>query len=132
MGDITQNLSRWEFACKCGCGFDTVDFETADVAQDVVDHFMVLDGKVYYVKVHSGCRCEIHNEAVQIIADPHYVPFTSTSTHMEARGIDFSIPGVHPYRIYVYLSKKYPNKYGIGKHDTFVHLDTKSGPPRRW
>ena len=27
MGDLTKNISRYEIACKCGCGFDTIDIE---------------------------------------------------------------------------------------------------------
>lgn len=29
MGDLTKNFNRFEFACKCGCGFDDIELQVA-------------------------------------------------------------------------------------------------------
>ena len=39
MGDLSLNLSRHEFACQCGCGYDTVDFELVTVVQEGCEYF---------------------------------------------------------------------------------------------
>ena len=41
MGDLTANISRYEIECKCGdCGFDTIDYQTVMIWQDVCDYFL--------------------------------------------------------------------------------------------
>ena len=56
IGYLTNNLSRYEFACQCGCGFDTVDFELAIVIQDGCDYFDTTVEDQYLV-----AGVQIHN-----------------------------------------------------------------------
>ena len=123
MGDVTKNISRYEVGCKCGCGFDTLDYETLQVVQECCDHFAEELMSTVYCIINSGCRCEAHNMAVGGSAN---------SKHVEARAIDFKIVGVLPLAVYSYLNTKYPGKYGIGSYDTFTHLDTRTDGPARW
>lgn len=115
MGDLTKNLSRHEFACKCGCGFDTADIETVAVIQDVCDHFECG------VIITSGCRCEDHNKAVG---------GSKNSEHKKARAADCKFIGMSTDEIHDYLDKKYPDKYGFGIYNTFNHIDTRTGKAR--
>jgi len=39
MGDISPWFNRAEFACNCGCGFDTVDSDTLTVLEEVREYF---------------------------------------------------------------------------------------------
>lgn len=117
MGNITKNLSRREFACKCGCGFDTVDYETVAVIQDVCDHFNCR------VTINSGCRCEAHNKAIK---------GSKNSYHKKARAADCDFHGVSSLEVHEYLCNKYPSKYGFGIYNNFNHIDTRSGIPARW
>ena len=118
MGDLTANVSRYEIACKCGCGFDTMDQETLDVLQECANYFADLKGiSRVRVTIHSGCRCRRHNSN-EGGADK--------SQHLYARAIDFHIQGVRPQEVYDYLIKLYPNRYGIGCYSSFVHLDTRT------
>ena len=41
MGDLSANFNRAEFACKCGCGFDTVDAKLIDYVQQIREYFAV-------------------------------------------------------------------------------------------
>ena len=124
MGDLTNNFSRSEFACNCGCGFDTVDVETLEVLQDVCDHFAeVLFVSKVVAYVTSGCRCEAYNS---------FINGAQGSQHKKARAVDLQIDEVEPVEVYNYLNKKYPSKYGIGRYSTFTHIDTRSGTPARW
>lgn len=122
MGDLTNNLSRHEFACKCGCGFDTVDMVTIEVIQDVCDHFSCR------VNISSGCRCHDHNEAEG---------GSKGSQHLFARAGDchFYFTSGRPVDTQLvddYLQEKYPGRYGFGVYNTFNHIDTRTAGPARW
>jgi uncharacterized protein YcbK (DUF882 family) len=110
MGDLTKNLSRSEFACKCGCGHDTVDFELVMVIQDCADHF---GASVY---INSGCRCPDHNKAEG---------GSPGSWHVLGRAADFRVAGVHADKVATYLELKYPTTFGIGRYDGRTHVDTR-------
>ena len=117
MGDLTKNLSRHEMECSCGCGLDTMDWETLEVVQDACDHF---DAKV---TVNSGCRCEEYNSRIG---------GSSNSQHTKCRAMDIVIQGVSPEEVWGYLSGLYVTKYGIGKYESFTHIDTRTKGPERW
>ena len=116
MSDISRNFSRSEFACKCGCGYDTVDVELIMVVQDLREYY----GRP--VTINSGCRCEKHNKAEGGEPD---------STHLIAKAGDIKVKGISSNKIYAYLDMKYPDKYGIGKYKGRTHIDVR--PDRaRW
>lgn len=115
MGDITENFNRAEFACKCGCGFDTVDIKLGKVLQALRTHF----GKP--VEVNSGCRCPEHNRRVG---------GSPGSQHLFGRAADVIVAGVHADVVADYLEARWPN-CGIGRYIGRTHVDTR-GTPARW
>jgi len=117
MGDLSKYFSRHEIACKCGCGFDTMDAETLRLADEVRE----LAG--HSITPTSGCRCPRHNRRVG---------GGRKSQHLYARAMD--LPLKAPKAIYDYLCVRYPDRYGFGLYvaEGFIHIDTKSGKPRRW
>jgi len=130
MGDLTKNLSRWEFECPCPCGVDTVDFELPTVLQKCINHFQEKYPS-YDVGVHinSGNRCVAYNATIDG-ASP-------TSKHTEYRAVDFFLYDknsgsyktgvrIHADEVADYLEDKYPFKYGIGRYNGRTHLDTRS------
>lgn len=124
MGDISKNLSRHEIACNCGCGFDSFDYETRDVFQSCCDFFALMLGVDKVIAdISSGCRCFAWND---------HEGGSDDSKHLDARAIDFSIRNVNPKYVYDYLDQLYPDKYGLGKYESFTHLDTATGKARRW
>ncbi len=123
MGDITENISRHELACHCGCGADSMDVETVRVIQSCCDHFANLLGDRVVLHIHSANRCLSHNAHVGGVDD---------SEHPKARALDFSIDDVMPSLIYEYLDDKYPLQYGLGLYDTFTHMDSRTNGPARW
>ncbi len=56
MGNITGNLSRYEFACRCRCGLSDPHPLLAVGIQDVV-----RVAKAHAVFITSGSRCHQHN-----------------------------------------------------------------------
>ena len=117
MGDISENFDRSEFACKCWCGFNTVDTELVAVVQDVRDHFNTT------VTINSACRCPSHNASVG---------GSKNSQHLYSRAADVVVAGVAPNFVADYLEETYPGKYGIGRYNTFTHVDTRTEGPARW
>lgn len=109
-------FKREEFACGCGCGFSTVDYELAEVLDDLREHF----GQP--ITITSGCRCSTHNKAVG--GEPK-------SKHMEGFAADIKVRNVNPNIVYSWLDSKYPDKFGLGLYSSWVHVDVR--PTRaRW
>lgn len=121
MGDISTNLSRREFACPCGCGKDTVDYELARVIQDVVDHFARDTVLRIYVKINSGHRCAAHNKKIG---------GSASSQHVDGRAADFFLTNVHEDDVADYLEAKYPDTFGIGRYRGRTHVDTRASRAR--
>jgi uncharacterized protein YcbK (DUF882 family) len=117
MGDISKHFSREEFACKCGCGFNTVDIELLDVLVEIRTHFDDA------VTINSACRCRKHNGSVGGGAN---------SQHIYGRAADITVEGVSPDTVQTYLKNLLPGQFGIGTYDTFTHIDSRSGVPARW
>ena len=111
-----MSFKREEFACKCGCGFDAVDFELITVLQDVREFFDTS------VVISSGCRCQPYNTVIN---------GSCKSKHLLAKAADIAVKCVLPAEVYIYLCKKYKDTYGIGLYPTFVHLDVR-GEKTRW
>jgi uncharacterized protein YcbK (DUF882 family) len=112
---LSEHFKRSEFACKCGCGFDTVDYELLVVLEDVRGWACGI------TKILSGCRCNRHNETVGGSVD---------SQHKLSRAADIVIRTKTPKEVYEYLDERYPNKYGIGSYETFTHIDTRTNKAR--
>lgn len=116
-GDISDHFSRWEVTCKCGCGFNTADYELVIVVEDVREHF----GQK--VTINSWCRCKMHN--VNEGGKP-------SSQHLLGKGSDIVVENVPANVVAGYLENKYFSKYGIGRYDDFTHIDVRSGLKARW
>ena len=115
-GDLSKHFSRSEFACKCGCGFDTVDVE-------LLNHLILI--REYWqnpLVITSGCRCLAHNTLV----GGHY-----NSGHMRAEAVDFYIKNIEPEKIYTWLHKLNPDSLALGNGKTFTHLGL-SKKKKRW
>lgn len=136
MGDLTANLSRHEFACKCGCGFDTVNNGLAEIIQETADHFLMIawipDVVGISITINSGCRCYTHNKNEG---------GSKKSRHVWGQGVDFKIKfrmadgskkQISPTKIANYLDKKFPNQYGVGWYNGRTHFDSSSTGRRRW
>lgn len=106
---------RKEFACKCGCGFDAVDAELLGVLEDVRAHF---NEPVY---ITSACRCREHNA---------YVGGGKNSQHLLGKAADIVLKNTSPSKVADYLEGKYGEKYGLGRYDTFTHVDVRDNKAR--
>ncbi|MBX2848974.1 MAG: peptidase M15 [Acidiferrobacterales bacterium] len=112
---ISKHFSRSEFACKCGCGFATVDVKLLYILEVVREHF----GKP--VIINSACRCESHNAKIG---------GAKGSKHKEGIAADIVVKGVSPDDVHKFLSDHLGGQYGLGKYETFTHVDSRVSPAR--
>ena len=113
---ISPYFDRSEFACSCGCGFDTVDAELIEVLTTLRKHFDAP------VKINSSARCEKHNTSIG--GSPR-------SQHKHGRAADIAVTGKTPGDVFAYLDGLYPDQFGLGKYNSFTHIDTR-GVKARW
>jgi uncharacterized protein YcbK (DUF882 family) len=112
---LSKYFSRHEFACKCGCGFNTVDIELLNLCDLIRDYVKKP------VTASSGCRCIRHNASVG---------GASNSQHLYGRAADLIVDD--PLAVYDYLDRRYPNRYGFGVYESWLHVDSRSNGPARW
>lgn len=142
MGDLTRNLSRHEFGCKCGCNFDVVDYELVVVIQNAVFHFENLYGKKVIVSITGGNRCQKHNDNLRKLWNETKgkkgAKTAKSSTHIEGKAADHkffiiddgSKTQIDPSIVYSYYDSKYPDKYGLGKYGNRTHIDSRKAKAR--
>jgi len=111
MGDLSKNFSLSEFKCKCGeCDQIDPPLELVNELQELRDHFGAS------VKIHSGHRCPAYNAKV---GGAEY------SQHLKATAADHTVDGKSPTEVQAYWIKRHPEKFGIGRYNTFTHFDVR-------
>jgi uncharacterized protein YcbK (DUF882 family) len=114
---MNNYFKRSEFKCNCGkCDQDTVDYKLLEILNLVRKHFHSP------VKITSGNRCESYNKQIG---------GSKNSQHVKSRAADIQVSGIHPHEVYALLDKWYPDEYGMGKYETFTHIDSR-GIKARW
>jgi zinc D-Ala-D-Ala carboxypeptidase len=106
MENITDNFSRAEYACKCGCGKDNIKDELAIKVQQVRD---ILGRSI---TINSGIRCSNHNSAINA---------TPTSSHIEGWAADLAYNGASNRYELLHAAMQVFDRVGIAK--TFIHVD---------
>lgn len=118
MGDVSEHFSRKEFKCTCGnphCYSEAVDVELLNVLEGVRYHFGVP------VTITSGNRCAGKNFTVG---------GAKHSRHLYGIAADIKVEGVDAHEVYEWLDNKYPDTYGIGKYDSWTHIDVRKEKAR--
>lgn len=75
-----EHFQKSEFACKCGCGFDDINYKLVGILEDIRSHF---GGNP--VIITSGCRCSKHNANVGGVQG---------SRHVLGKASDFYVKGI--------------------------------------
>jgi uncharacterized protein YcbK (DUF882 family) len=114
MGDLSKHFNRSEFACKCGCGFDTVDYGLLDTLEYIREWFAEP------VTINSACRCIAHNKAVG---------GSDNSQHLKGKAADIVVRDNSPTRVLHACNMR--SGLGVGVYDTFTHIDSR-GTDARW
>lgn len=113
---LSRNFKRGEFACRCGCGFDTVDFRLIEGLQRLRD----IVGEP--IVVNSGCRCAAHN--AEMGGSPK-------SQHLLGKAADIVIRNYRPAMVANMAATlaEFADG-GIGIYATFTHVDVRHGRSR--
>ncbi len=112
---LSKHFSSEEFACHCGCGYDTVDvrllklLEVLRVWADDVVH------------LNSAARCKQHNNDV----GSH-----ESSQHRLGKAADVVVTGKTPKEVFDFMNRHSPYTGGFGVYDTFTHIDSREGKAR--
>jgi len=122
VGDISTNFSRHEFACQCGCGFDTVDAELVNkVLEPTRAHFSNLYFHMQIrMKITSGCRCYKHNLAEGGSDGSYHKKGQAADWYLYDDLTGWKVPEED---VYAYLEETYPMAYGIGRYKNRNHTD---------
>ena len=107
---ISTHFARSEFACKCRCGFDTVDIGLLAVLETIRAHFDAP------VMVMSGCRCASHNADRGGVED---------SQHLIGRAADISVAGIEARLVQDYIDQAFPDSLGMGRYAIWTHIDSR-------
>jgi uncharacterized protein YcbK (DUF882 family) len=111
-----MEIDRRIFACRCGCGFDTIDYELLEIYKQLLWQFKDE------LNIHCACRCVKHNKEVG---------GARNSQHLVAKAIDISIVGVSPHKLYNDINIVYGvDRLGLGLYDNFIHIDVREKPAR--
>lgn len=115
---MTKNFKINEFECNCGdCKI------SADVKNNLIklaDQLQILRDKVQKpIKINSAYRCENYNDNV--------VKGAKHSQHKLGKAADIVINGMTPNDVHELVCEMVElgqiNFGGIGKYNTFTHLD---------
>ena len=112
-GRLSEHFERWEFACPCGCGKDTVDAELIKVLEDLRAR---LGG--HKITVSSGCRCVLWNATKEVGG-------SVGSKHIVGKAADIVVENVSADIVADCMDDKYPGRYGIGRYDWGTHIDVR-------
>lgn len=127
MGDISNNFSRTEFSCKCGCGFSASDIELVETFEWLRSELALRLGRTVRIQITSGCRCIAHNRKVG---------GAEKSQHINGIAADFKCyfvddgAQVSPDMVADILEQKFPNRFGIGRYINRTHLDVRKSAAR--
>ena len=120
---LTKNFSKKEFDCKCGC----------DMPQDVLESVQKLSVQLQVVRntsnapisINSAYRCPSHNKAIGGVKN---------SQHILGKAADIRIKGLTADEVADLIESLY-NKGeiqigGLGRYNSFTHVDIRNSSPR--
>jgi uncharacterized protein YcbK (DUF882 family) len=108
---VSEHFKLREFKCNDNSRVVVLNDELVAVLETVRRYF----GNV--IKINSGYRTIAYNSTLKN-ASPK-------SQHTHGNAADIVVSGVKPIDVYNYLNKTYPNTYGVGVYNTFVHIDVR-------
>lgn len=110
---ISKNFKRSEFACKCGCGFDTVDVKLSMLCE------FVRNAVKRPLTINSGCRCEKHNKNED---------GAKNSKHLLGKAADLAMLSPEEIeKVYEFLCFTFYDRFSFIMYDTFIHVDSRDG-----
>lgn len=114
---LSTHFSSSEFACFCGCGFDTVDTKLVDLLELIRSK---AGNRAVTITPKGGCRCKVQN--AKSGGKPR-------SQHLKGTAADIKIAGMSASDVHALVSKIHTDGLahvgGLGKYSTFTHVDVR-------
>ena len=117
MGDLTENFSRHEITCRCGCGEDDIDMNHVRTLQLARSEAGVT------FKIASGCRCKKHNKLEGGKDTSSHLCKKSEDLKSKATDIECKTSIARAEILPALI--RYFRRVGVGKG--FVHVDSDKG-----
>ena len=118
MGDLSEHFSASEFRCPCGqCEELPVNPELIRALESLRNWLCESP-----IRITSGVRCAAHNAAVG---------GAPSSQHLYGNAADITVAGAPPERV-ANVAWSLPEFRGVGKGETFTHVDVRPGQKVRW
>ena len=80
-----KHFKQSEFACKCGCGFNSINLNLVKILDEIREYF----GQP--MTITSGCRCAKHNAKVS--------GSVSNSRHVSGKASDIKVKNIDKARV---------------------------------
>jgi uncharacterized protein YcbK (DUF882 family) len=117
----SNHFSPKECECKCGvCTQQRFDDKLLKMLEEVREEVGLP------IKITSGFRCARYQE---ILRNKGYETAVGTSSHEMGMAADIRCDDM--LKLETACLRVFAN-YSLGKSNTFIHLDIRSGGPRRW
>ena len=113
---VTPHFKVREFACNDGSDPVFISQALADILENIRVHF----GKP--VHINSGYRTVSYNKTVD--------GSSSASQHCNGLAADIRVEGVSPDRVADYAEQLLGDHGGVGRYNTFTHIDTRANKSR--
>ena len=113
---VSEHFKLREFKCNDNSRVVVLNDELVAVLETARRYF----GKP--IKINSGYRTVAYNSTLKN-ASPK-------SQHTHGNAADIVVSEVKPIDVYNYFNKTYPNTYGVGIYNTFVHIDVRPAKSR--
>ena len=123
---LTNNFSKAEFDCKCGCEMPK---EVLINIQKLANQLQILRNKVgVSVKINSAYRCVKHN------ANLKPKPGAKNSQHILGKAADIVISGFKASKTFDLISELINEgdmlQGGLGAYNSFTHYDIRKTKAR--
>ena len=120
---ITNNFSKSEFECSCGCKMPYAVFE--NIKELAVNLQFIRDYLNEPIHLTNAYRCEEHNKAIG---------GSKNSQHIQGKAADIKIktilPSIVADMIEEFIQKEYIKQGGVGRYKTFTHYDIRNTKAR--
>lgn len=113
---VSEHFKLREFKCHDNSRVVVLNSELVSVLELARQHF----GKV--IKINSGYRTVAYNSMLK--------NSSPNSQHTHGNAADIVVSGVKPIDVYNYFNSNYPDTYGVGIYNTFVHIDVRPSKAR--
>ena len=114
---LSKNFDSSEFKCRC-CGDVKINPALITLLQSIREKIGSS------ITIVSGYRCEQHN---------HHVGGAKHSQHVLGNAADIKVAGMDAHKVHEYIASHFGIRAkGLGKYNTFTHIDVRDGENVRW